>query len=132
MDTLTLVEKAITTGAAFIGEKVVSEAVKDAYSRLKISLMNRLGKAETEAIQRTLPDETPEQWAKRVAELLRIKRADQDEAVVQNASEFLALLDKTHSISGKYNVSVEGGVKSLIQAEGSNINIRFGSRENDE
>jgi len=94
--------------AAEGAKTAVSEAVKDAYARVKKRVHELFAGRASGELALAKHAEQPTAWAGALAAELVDAGADQDRAVLEAAQQLLALLDAAGTRSGKYLVNMPG------------------------
>jgi hypothetical protein len=102
MDPISLILAALIAGATTGVSKSAANAVQDAYAGFRDALKRRLaGKAAAQQAVDEYPSD-PDQWKGNLENHLKAANADQDQAVIDAASEFLGLADPAGASAGKY------------------------------
>ncbi len=70
----------------------------------------------------------PQVWEKPLAELLVEAGADRDAALLDAASQLLALVGLQPATPGKYNVQVTGDAQGTVIGDHANVSMNFGER----
>ncbi len=108
MEPVSLIVGALAVCAGDAGKAVVSEAVKDAYARLKAAVRTRLSSRSSGEVALAQYERKPEQWAGALeAELVEVG-ATEDAAVVEAAQRVMLATDPAGSQAGKYLVDLRG------------------------
>jgi hypothetical protein len=107
MDPVTLIVMALAAGAALGLKDTASQAVKDAYSGLKVLVKKRFaGRAEGELVL-AKHEEAPETWQAPLMAELAAAGADHDRDLLAAAKALLDLVGEARG-AGKYTVDVHG------------------------
>lgn len=108
MDPTTLIETALAAGAALGVQDTASEAVKEAYARLKALVIRKFtGRAAAERVLAKHED-APQIWQKPLTKELVEAGADRDADLVAAAQALMSLVDAAGSRAGKYTVDARG------------------------
>lgn len=124
MDPISLIIAALAAGAMAGVKDTASQAVTDAYTRLKALLHRRVagnGPAESaldQAEQQPGSDQAP------LAGHLRAAGADHDEELIRTARALLEQADPAGAAAGKYNVRITGG-KGIVVGDATNVTMTF-------
>lgn len=106
MEPVSLIVGALAVCAGEAGKAAVSEAVKDAYTRLRSLVAARFAGRPSGEVALAQYEQKPEPWEGALtAELLEVGAAD-DSALVEAAQEVMAVADPSGSQRGKYQVIV--------------------------
>ena len=126
MDPISLIETALITGAAASAKDTASQAIKDAYSGLKV-LLSRLFADKSKAQVILEEHETdPETYAKPLKKWLTEAHADQNTELLAAARQVLTLVQPQQMGMGKYTIQNVGPVQGQTIGEGNTITQHFG------
>ena len=108
MDPITQIVTALTAGAASGTADVASPAVREAYSRLKALVVERLhGSPDAELVLRR-HEQAPEVWREPLVAELTSAEAHRDLDLVRAAEALMVLADHAGARAGKYTVDTRG------------------------
>jgi hypothetical protein len=127
VDPVSLIVAALAAGASAALKETAGQAVKDAYGGLKSLLRRKLADepAARSAIEKhDEAPEAPEAWERPVREELTRTGLGDDEEVVRQAQELLALVDPEGARAGKYNVTISGG-KGIVVGDHAQVTMTF-------
>lgn len=120
VDPVTLIVTALVAGATVALKDVGSNAVKDAYAGLKALVKRAFGGAATatDELEKASPDKAA------LEQQVRVSGAAEDKAILDKAQELMKLVDPEGTASGKYKVTVTGGIVGNIGDHGTaNIGV---------
>lgn len=106
MDPVTLVLAALAAGALTGAGAAASEAVTDAYHGLRDLVLKRLQTRAAGPVALEQYSERPDLWREPLRAELEAVQVDKDGAVLNAASQLLALADPQGESEGKYAVTV--------------------------
>jgi hypothetical protein len=107
LDPTSLILSALSSGAGQGIAEGVSDAIKNAYGRLKHLVSSRLGANSAAAVALAEHAMDPGTWQAPLAKALMDSGASSDPAVIRTAQQLMALLDEEGLRAGKYNVDVD-------------------------
>lgn len=108
MDPVSLIVAALAAGAVAGAQNTATEAVKDAYVRLKVLVSGRLAGRAVGEVALEQHEAKPEHWAPVLEAELVEADAGADREVVEAAQRLMALLDSAGWQEEKYRVDVRG------------------------
>ena len=106
MDPVTLIVTALAAGAASALQDGASDAVKNAYARLKALVAKRFADRPKGELVLAEHEAAPQTWEKPLAAELSASGAEGDADLVGAAQALMSLVDEAGSRSGKYLVAV--------------------------
>jgi hypothetical protein len=113
MDTVSLIEVALASGAVAGVKDTASSAVKDAYEGLKAMVKARFAGHPRAELVLGEHEADPETWkAPLTSELTRVGVVDSE--LVTAAKALMQLIDNAGSQAGKYDVDIQDGQGVLI------------------
>jgi len=127
MDPVTLIVTALAAGAASALQDGASDAVKNAYARLKALVAKRLADRPKGELVLAEHEAAPQTWEKPLAAELSASGAEGDADLVGAAQALMSLVDEAGSRSGKYLVAVHGSQGVQIGDHNTQTNA-FGPR----
>jgi hypothetical protein len=116
MEPISVLLSALSLASAALSP-VADQAVKDGYAGLRDLLVRRFGPRNPK-LEATLAEHAadPETYEKPAVKLLRELRADQDQEVLDRATELLKQAEKTRP-------GITGGLVGQINARGGKVNV---------
>jgi hypothetical protein len=108
MDPITLIVTALAAGAASALQDGTSAAVKDAYTRLRAAVRNRLAARPDGELILARHEAAPQTWRAPLAAELSEADAGDDASLTAAAQALMELLDAAGAQAGKYAVVVSG------------------------
>ena len=127
MDPVTLIVTALAAGAASALQDGASDAVKNAYARLKALVAKRFADRPKGELVLAEHEAAPQTWEKPLAAELSASGAEGDADLVGAAQALMSLVDGAGSRSGKYLVAVHGSQGVQIGDHNTQTNA-FGPR----
>jgi len=127
MDPVTLIVTALAAGAASALQDGASDAVKNAYARLKALVAKRFADRPKGELVLAEHEAAPQTWEKPLAAELSASGAEGDADLVGAAQALMSLVDEAGSRSGKYLVAVHGSQGMQIGDHNTQTNA-FGPR----
>jgi len=127
MDPVTLIVTALAAGAASALQDGASDAVKNAYARLKALVAKRFADRPKGELVLAEHEAAPQTWEKPLAAELSASGAEGDADLVGAAQALMSLVDEAGSRSGKYLVAVHGSQGVQIGDHNTQTNA-FGPR----
>jgi len=127
MDPVTLIVTALAAGAASALQDGASDAVKNAYARLKALVAKRFADRPKGELVLAEHEAAPQTWEKPLAAELSASGAEGDADLVGAAQALMSLVDEAGSRSGKYLVAVHGSQGMQIGDHNTQTNT-FGPR----
>jgi len=127
MDPVTLIVTALAAGAASALQDGASDAVKNAYARLKALVAKRFADRPKGELVLAEHEAAPQTWEKPLAAELSASGAEGDADRVGAAQALMSLVDEAGSRSGKYLVAVHGSQGVQIGDHNTQTNA-FGPR----
>jgi len=127
MDPVTLIVTALAAGAASALQDGASDAVKNAYARLKALVAKRFADRPKGELVLAEHEAAPQTWEKPLAAELSASGAEGDADLVGAAQALMSLVDEAGSRSGKYLVAVHGSQGVQIGDHNTQTNT-FGPR----
>jgi hypothetical protein len=108
VDPVTLLVTALATGAATgVGESA-TVAVKDAYGKLKALVASRFAGHPSHEVVLAEAEKQPEVWRAPLTQAVTDSGAASDPAVIEAATQLMALLDEAGTRAGKFSVDLRG------------------------
>ena len=123
MDPVTLIVTALGAGAGSALQDGASEAVKDAYARLKALVKKRFAGRPKAELVLAEHESAPQTWDKPLAAELSAAGADADTDLVAVAQALMRLVDEAGSRSGKYVVTVRDSQGVQVGDRNTQTNI---------
>ncbi len=123
MDPVTLIVTALGAGAGSALQDGASEAVKDAYARLKALVKKRFAGRPKAELVLAEHESAPQTWDKPLAAELSAAGADGDRDLVAVAQALMRLVDEAGSRSGKYVVTVQDSQGVQVGDRNTQTNI---------
>ena len=123
MDPVTLIVTALGAGAGSALQDGASEAVKDAYARLKALVKKRFAGVPKAELVLAEHESAPLTWGKPLAAELSAAGADGDVDLVAVAQTLMSLVDEAGSRSGKYVVTVRDSQGVQVGDRNTQTNI---------
>ena len=108
MDAVSLIVAALAAGAGSAVQDGTSQAVKDAYARLRDAVRKRLARRPDGELVLARHESAPETWRAPLAQELSAAGAGNDTGLVEVARALLELVDAAGTRAGKYTVTVTG------------------------
>ena len=127
MDPVKLIVTALAAGAASALQDGASDAVKNAYARLKALVAKRFADRPKGELVLAEHEAAPQTWEKPLAAELSASGAEGDADLVGAAQALMSLVDEAGSRSGKYLVAVHGSQGVQIGDHNTQTNA-FGPR----
>ena len=127
MDPITLILSALTAGVATAGQKVVSDAIKDAYAELKNLLQQKFAGKQGAEVALSEHETDPTTWEVPLKKALMQEHIDQDREIVEAAKKVTTLVQPQQAALGKYNVQITGNVQGFAQGDYQHVEMTFGS-----
>ncbi|HBY96210.1 MAG: hypothetical protein M5U01_39685 [Ardenticatenaceae bacterium] len=106
MDPVSLILAALVAGVAAGATDTASQAIKDGYAGLKDLIKKRLADKPQGEMVLAEYEKDPETWEKPLRKSLIETGADQDERIVRQAQQVLALINPQQAAQGKYNIQI--------------------------
>jgi hypothetical protein len=122
MDSISLIEVALASGAAAGVKDTASSAVKDAYAGLRTMVKNLFAGRQRAELVLDAHEAAPETW--KVPLLAELAETEVDDDLIATAQALMRLIDAEGSQFGKYNVDARGSQGVLI-GDGSVQNNTF-------
>jgi hypothetical protein len=123
MDPVTLIVTALGAGAGSALQDGASEAVKDAYARLKALVKKRFADRPKAELVLAQHESAPQTWEMPLAAELSAAGADGDTDLVVVAQALMSLVDEAGSRSGKYVVTVRDSQGVQVGDRNTQTNI---------
>jgi len=114
MDPISLIVAALVAGAAASAKDTASQAVKDAYTGLKISLSRLFAGKPNAQIVLDEHEKDPETYEKPLTKLLTEAHADQDLELLAAAEQVRVLVQPQQIGTGQYTIQNTGPVQGQI------------------
>jgi hypothetical protein len=125
MDPVSLIVTALAAGAASAVQDGASEAVKEAYRRLRDAVRRRLGGRPDGELVLARHEAAPDTWQAPLEAELSQAGAGNDTGLVDAARALMELVDAAGSRAGKYVVTITGSQGVQIGDHNTQHN-RFG------
>jgi len=118
MDPISVIVGALTAGAMAAVREVAGQAVFDGYKALKALIARKFGeKARVEAAMEAVEQRPGSEGRQEILkEQLEASGVDQDEQVLQQARDFLDLLNAHGLLSGAFYQAIVSGSGAVAQA----------------
>jgi hypothetical protein len=126
VDAVSLIVAALAAGAASAAKDGVSEAVKEAYARLRNAVRGRLRDRPDGELVLARHETAPDTWRAPLAGELSAAGAGTDAGLVDAARALLDLVDAAGSRASKYHVTVTGSQGVQVGDHNTQANT-FGS-----
>ncbi|MGH3171166.1 MAG: hypothetical protein ACRDN0_35525 [Trebonia sp.] len=108
MDPVTLIVTALAAGAVSALQDGTSEAVRNAYARLRAAVRKRLAGRPDGELVLARHETAPQTWRAPLTEELSAAGAGDDGTLASAAQALMELLDAAGARAGKYSVVVTG------------------------
>ena len=123
MDPVSLVLRALASGAARGVTDGAGDAVGDAYSRLKRLIADRFSGNTSAEVALAEHAADPDTWRAPMAKALATTGASADESIIAAARQLMELLDAAGARAGKYDVDLHGGQGVQVGEGNQQVNI---------
>jgi hypothetical protein len=123
LDSGSVILAALTSGAARGVAESASDAIKDAYNRLKQLIAAQFANDETARVALAEHVEDPETWHAPLAKALNTSGASANPTIIDAAQQLMALLDGAGSRAGKYSVDIRGARGVQVGDRNQQVNL---------
>lgn len=127
MDPITIIVTALTVGAAAGIQATTSEAIKDAYNKLKALIQRKFAGKPTATLALVEHEKKPDIWKAPLEEELRETGAGQDDEIIEVAKRLMALVNPQQAAMGNYNMQITGNVQGIVQGDNPHVIQTFGN-----
>jgi hypothetical protein len=125
MEPVSLIATALAAGAASAVQDGASEAVKEAYGRLRDAVRGRLGGRADGELVLARHETAPDTWRVPLEAELSQAGAGNDAGLVDAARALMELVDAAGARAGKYAVTITGSQGVQVGDHNTQVN-RFG------
>lgn len=119
MDPISFILTALATGATVAVKDTASQTIKDAYSGLKASIQRHFADKPDAKTALEQFEKKPDIWKAPLADAIREKAIDKDEAIIEMAKKLLKLVDALSPDISKYNIHIENATGIAIGDQAS-------------
>ena len=124
MDPISLVLTALAAGALAATKDTTSQAIKDAYTGLKMLISKRFEKKPQAQMTLREYEKDEDTWKKPLQKALIEAGADQDEAIIRQSQQVLKFINPQQTAQGKFNVQIGEG-KGVVIGDHAQVEQHF-------
>lgn len=129
VDPINIVLAALATGATAAAQETASQAVKDAYTGLKVLISKRFEKKSHAEMALAEYEKDADIWEKPLQKSLVETGVDQDEAVVQQAQHLLKLLHPQQDSQNRADVIIGKRSQGIVIGDHAQVTQTFNNAQ---